>query len=350
MFLELLQKYQQQYGIRLFSFVLLPGHLHLLLEVTGEEDDISGFMHSLNNTYTKYFNGRYERKGHLFQGRFKAALVEKAPNLSTLTAYMHLNPQRLNLVANAKDYPHSSCGYYLNPGKVGQFNLEQEIAEVLSLLKEEGYEQFLNELTREQGEKLHKKLQRGRIVGSDEFINKIKKEVTNYKSKAINQGANGKDSGYRFFILTGSVILMLVVGFGGIYFYFTTRDRGAIIDNQQILTQAIRKAEELDATEWEVRLIPVSGGEETLDTLNFTQGKFVSGKLNTTGYTSSNYTLTIEDNGRIVWETMQTGPEGTASWRGEIEQGLMRGILSLRQEGKEPQDFSFVSIKHIRKE
>ena len=117
MFLELLKKYQQQYGIRLFSFVLLPDHLHLLLEVTGEDNDISGFMHSLNNTYTKYFNGRYERKGHLFQGRFKAALVEKEPNLTTLTAYMHLNPKRLHLANDPKDYPYSSCGYYLNTGR-----------------------------------------------------------------------------------------------------------------------------------------------------------------------------------------------------------------------------------------
>jgi putative transposase len=108
MFLELLQKYSQQYGIKLFSYVLLPDHLHLLLEVAGEREEISGFMHDLNNTYTKHFNGRYERKGHLFQGRFKAALVEKAPNLIKLTAYMHLNPKRLNLVADAQDYLYSS--------------------------------------------------------------------------------------------------------------------------------------------------------------------------------------------------------------------------------------------------
>ena len=351
MFLELLKKYQQQYGIRLFSFVLLPDHLHLLLEVTGEENDISGFMHSLNNTYTKYFNGRYQRKGHLFQGRFKAALVEKAPNLSTLTAYMHLNPKRLNLVSDAKNYPYSSCGYYLNNTvKDKQFNLEQEIAEVLSLLEGRGYEGFVNELTYEQGDELHKRLQRGGIVGSDEFVDKIRKEVDSYKTRNNNHGAVQGSPRYRLFILTGSVILILIAGISGIYFYFTTRDRKPIIDNQQILTQAIKSAEELDATEWEVKLMPVSGGDETLDTLNFTQGRFISGKLNTTGYTASNYTLTIEDNGKIIWETMQTGPQGTASWRGELEQGIMRGILSLRQDGKEPQDFSFMSIKHTRKE
>ena len=74
MFLELLKKYQDQYGIKLFSYVLLPGHLHLLVEMIGQDDDISGFMHDLNNSYTKYFNSRHNRKGHLFRSRFKAAV------------------------------------------------------------------------------------------------------------------------------------------------------------------------------------------------------------------------------------------------------------------------------------
>jgi hypothetical protein len=72
--------------------------------------------------------------------------------------------------------------------------------------------------------------------------------------------------------------------------------------------------------------------------------------LNTKGYTVSNYTLIQEDD-MITWETMQTSPDGsTASWRGEVEQGKMKGILNLRQKGSEPQDFSFMSVKYRRKE
>jgi REP element-mobilizing transposase RayT len=358
MFLELLKKYQQQYGIRLFSYVLLPDHLHLLLEVAGEKGEISEFMHDLNNTYTKYFNSRYERKGHLFRGRFKAALVEKAPNLTKLTAYIHLNPQRLNLVSNAKDYAHSSYGYYLGQGKqftptpkslVWGFNLEQEIAEVLSWLKEKGYAEFVNELTQEQGDKLHKKLQRGGIVGSDEFVKRVREEVASFQSRASAQEVAGKQPRYRLFMLTGSFLLVLIAGLSGVYFYFIARDAELSENSQQIIPGAIRKAEELNGTEWEIRLVPISGGQQTADTLSFVRGKFISGKLNTSGYSASNYSLTIEDSGGVIWETMQTSPDGTASWRGEIEQGKMRGILSLRQEGKEPQDFSFVSTGYRRK-
>jgi REP element-mobilizing transposase RayT len=360
MFLELLEKYQQQYGIKLFSFVLLPGHLHLLLEVTGEKDDISGFMHNLNNAYTKYFNSRYQRKGHLFRGRFKAALVEKSPNLAKLTAYMHLNPKRLNLTFDAKNYPYSSYGYYLKHAGEKQFtptpkslvwgfNIEQEITEVLNLLKGKGYEEFVNELTKDEADKLHKRLQRGAIVGSGEFINRIKNEAARYQLRSANNGTSGRQPRYKLFILTGGLVLLLVTGLSGIYFYLVAKDTGISMDNHQIITQAIRRAEELDATEWQIRLTPASGGKQTADTISFSQGQFISGKLNTQGFIVSNYSLTIEDSGKIVWETMQTGPQGTASWRGEIEGNKMQGILSLRS-GDEAQDFSFISIRYRRRE
>ncbi|MFH1578309.1 MAG: transposase, partial [Candidatus Omnitrophota bacterium] len=226
MFLELLKRYQEQYGMRLFSYVLLPGHLHLLLEMMGEGEQVSSFMHNLNNAYTKYFNGRYQRKGHLFRGRFKAAIVEKAPNLTKLTAYMHLNPKRLNLVPNAKDYPHSSYGDYLNLERGKQFtpleakeqqekskvpltdfNFEQEIAETLGFLKDKGYMEFVDNLTREDAERLHKNLQRGGIFGSEEFIKKIKKEIADSQSGNPDHASERQPSHYRLFIFTGSFLL-----------------------------------------------------------------------------------------------------------------------------------------------
>ena len=76
MFLNLIEKYQEQYGIKVFAFCLMPDHLHLLVEMEKnaaqekEEEfssfqNISDFMQGLNNNYTKYFNSRYNRKGHL---------------------------------------------------------------------------------------------------------------------------------------------------------------------------------------------------------------------------------------------------------------------------------------------
>ena len=84
---------------------------------------------------------------------------------------------------------------------------------------------------------------------------------------------------------------------------------------------------------------------QTVDILTFKDKKMVSENLNLNGYPASNYSMTKENN-RVVWETMQTSGTGTASWRGEVEDGRMRGILSLRQAEKEPQDFSFIRLNY----
>ena len=105
---------------------------------------------------------------------------------------------------------------------------------------------------------------------------------------------------------------------------------------------------ELEGTEWQIQVISKEREEES-DSISFTGGKFISSKLNVQGYAISNYSYRIEDDRKIVWETMQTASVGTASWRGEFEDGKLKGILSLRQEAKEPQDFSFIGIKYWRK-
>ena len=71
-------------------------------------------------------------------------------------------------------------------------------------------------------------------------------------------------------------------------------------------------------------------------------------KLNNQKYAVSHYTL-IQEGDITIWETMQSSPEGTASWRGELKEGKMQGILSLRAKGEQPQDFSFTSIRYRRK-
>lgn len=80
-YLELLRKYKAQYGFKLFAYLLAPNYLHLLIELK-EGLTLSDIMHDLSSNYTKYFNGRYQRKGHLFQERYKAAILEKEEYMS----------------------------------------------------------------------------------------------------------------------------------------------------------------------------------------------------------------------------------------------------------------------------
>ena len=107
-------------GWRVHSFVLMGNHYHILLE-TPHANLVSG-MSRLQSTYTKRFNIRHKEWGHLFQGRYKALLVDAAEDyFLTVSNYIHLNPGRagwFDLEAGAlRDYPWSSYLLYLHPAK-----------------------------------------------------------------------------------------------------------------------------------------------------------------------------------------------------------------------------------------
>jgi len=103
---------QDKYGYLLHSYVLMPNHYHLLIETP--KANMSQVMHFVNGSYTNYINRRRERIGHLFQGRYKAILIERDRYLLELSRYIHLNPVRAGLVKRPEDYPHSSYSVFIN--------------------------------------------------------------------------------------------------------------------------------------------------------------------------------------------------------------------------------------------
>jgi REP element-mobilizing transposase RayT len=357
MFLELLKKYNDQYDIKIFAYCLMPDHLHLLIEMInvgkaeagiGKSQEMSEFMQNLNNAYTKYFNSRYDRQGHLFRERFKAAVVEKKNYLLKMTVYMHLNPQKLNFTPDARTYPYSSLPAYLDNQPAGGLDLKNEIAEIFSLLGNKTYDEFINEMNPEDGEFLHKRLARGGILGSDEFVQKVREEIEAYQS-ADHQAVLQPAHRYRLLVTTASVVLVFAAGLtAGTYFYFVHKKPTAM-QSVSPIPEGIRGAGDLENTEWLIQLTPVAGGKAETDAVTFANGTFISAQMDFQGFTRSNYSITQESNGKLVWETMQTQGTNIASWRGEIEEGKMQGILSLRREGKPAQDFSFMSIKYKRK-
>ena len=359
MFLELLKKYQEQYDIKIFAYVLMPDHLHLLVEMTApakggapvRSQEISDFMHNLNNAYTKYYNSAYDRKGHLFRERFKAAIVEKENYLLKMSVYLHLNPQKLNFTSDARTYPYSSYPLYLGNESAcaGHLNLNEEIAEIFSLLGETNYADFVNEMTTEEAESLHKRLARGGILGSDEFVKRARSHIQEYQSQDNMQEPEAPPSSYRLFVTTGSLVLIFAASVAaGTYFYFV-HNRPKPVTQAKVMPVAIRSPLDLNNTEWQIRLMPAGEGSEVGDTLTFKDGKLISARFDYLGFSPSNCSMAVESSGKVIWETMQTTSEGTASWHGEIEQGKMRGIVSLRQEGKPTQDFSFSSTGKWRK-
>ncbi len=98
---------------RLIAYCLMPTHIHFVLEQK-ERDAISFFMEKLLNSYTKYFNFKYHRKGPLWESRFKHVACETDDQLLHLTRYVHLNPVTAYLVNKPEEWAFSSSKEYLN--------------------------------------------------------------------------------------------------------------------------------------------------------------------------------------------------------------------------------------------
>jgi len=110
-FFSYLQIIYERYGVLLYGYCLMQNHYHLLL--TTPESGLSRALHDLNGGYTVYFNRRHKRVGHLFQGRFKALLVQRERYLLKLLRYIHLNPVKSNCVRKPEEYADSSMNILL---------------------------------------------------------------------------------------------------------------------------------------------------------------------------------------------------------------------------------------------
>lgn len=102
-------------SIQLLAYCLMPNHFHLLIKQS-DESSIDLFMNSLATRYSMYFNKRYKRVGHLFQGTYKAVLVDSEPQLLHLSRYIHKNPYVKGVPLQS--YPHSSYSAYLGIRKL----------------------------------------------------------------------------------------------------------------------------------------------------------------------------------------------------------------------------------------
>ena len=114
-FLDNLSKSVERFALVIHAFCLMPTHYHLLVQIN--EANLSSSIQWLNVSYAAYFNKKHERKGHLFQGRFKAILVDGDEYIKELSRYIHLNPVRAGMVEKPYQYPWSSYSYFIGRSK-----------------------------------------------------------------------------------------------------------------------------------------------------------------------------------------------------------------------------------------
>ena len=190
-FLETLEEVSNRNGWKIHAFVLMGNHYHLLLE-TPEANLVDG-MRWLQGVYTQRFNIRHKEWGHLFQGRYKALLVDEGEYFRAVADYVHLNPVRANCFDLEKgrltDYNWSSFCGYLRPSQRPAFLVVDRVLESHGLADDlSGRARYRNDMKKRVLEVLHskdpmeaddqwRKIRRGWVFGTEEFRLKMSDAV-----------------------------------------------------------------------------------------------------------------------------------------------------------------------------
>jgi REP element-mobilizing transposase RayT len=178
-FLEILAEMSMRFDIEIYGYVLMNNHYHLLLRTL--KPNLSKSMQWLGTRYTRSFNIRNERSGHLFQGRFKSIIVENGAYLMQLSCYIHRNPLRAGVVDRLTKYKWSSYNYYAYHTKRPPRWLKTSL--LFSQLKaiKDKHRAYRNKVQTysEEGGTVWDDVRYGLIYGSHEFLSHIRDSYLN---------------------------------------------------------------------------------------------------------------------------------------------------------------------------
>ncbi len=362
-YLDLLAQYKTKHEFKIFGWALNEDKIHLLVEPYGQVT-ISEIMRDLTSRYSKFSNGRYGGTGSLFKGRFHNVMVEKEMFLIQSMRWVRAMKDCSAVVA------HSMVDF--------QKGLRGEIKEVVAVTGAGADIPFLNLLTPMNGEEqeiFSQKLKEP-VIGSKDFVMKVRAQISGaavkvQKEKAVFSEVHTvlKVVSSPFVISKWSVagiamIACVAIAIPVSQFYLShfsaVRPVAQVVKPVTHLAQTSaippevskRLKEEmlkLEGTEWDVKLISKNKGNAPAieyDRISFKHDQVSSKKLAAMGFTPTFYTLTGNEDGTVIWETMQTGPKGeVVAWRGEWNQGEMRGVLSQQLASGETRVFQFIGSR-----
>lgn len=175
-FLEYLGSATERYNAVIHAFCLMDNHYHLLMETPSA--NLPQIMRHINGAYTTYFNIKRDRSGHLFQGRYKAVLVDKNPYAKELSRYIHLNPVRAHMVKAPEAYPWSSYNAYIGESEAPEWLYRDFILAYFgnkTAGSQKPYRDFVQALVGHEYESPLREASATLMLGSAEFIQSIKR-------------------------------------------------------------------------------------------------------------------------------------------------------------------------------
>jgi len=167
-----------KYRLSVHTYCLMSNHYHILVET--HEPNLSAAMQWLNISYAGWYNKKHNRRGHIFQGRFKAYLLEADEYLATVSRYIHLNPVRARLVEKPAQYSWSSYGYFAGEGKAPEWLKTRGVLEFFNARTAKAkaaYRGFVEDVRIAELEDPHKAAREGFIIGGEGFVNWVQTSI-----------------------------------------------------------------------------------------------------------------------------------------------------------------------------
>ncbi len=195
MFLSFLKESLEIYQVVLYAFILMPNHFHLLIQT--KKANCSEFMRQFNVRYTVWFNHYHKRVGNLYQGRYKAHLVDADSYFLELSRYIHLNIVRVSshhslnykqLLSYLHKYQWSSLAGYFDK-KFAKYYIDYKKILLMAGGRRQ-YRRFIVDGLKRDISDPFKKVKFGLFIGDDDFIEEI-------KTKYIKDGSERDQPSYR---------------------------------------------------------------------------------------------------------------------------------------------------------
>lgn len=178
-FLAWLREGSRQFKVAIHAYVLMPNHLHLLASPSDQEG-LGRMMQWIGRHYVPYFNRKYDRVGTLWQGRYKATVIDSERYFMTCSRYIELNPVRASLAAGPGDYLWSSYLHHIGaqPDSIITDHALYWALGNTPFQREAAYKALVEQaLTSEEVSTLSEATLKGWALGSDQFKSALERQI-----------------------------------------------------------------------------------------------------------------------------------------------------------------------------
>jgi putative transposase len=193
-YLDLLFLYKGKYHFKLYHYVIMTNHVHLIIEPTGGGGYLSEIMKGINLAYARHYKRKYSHTGHFWQDRYKSIIISKDEYLLACGSYVELNPVRAKMVETPEDYTWSSYRVYAHGES---YALIDEDPVYLNLsgeekVRREKYREFVQEMLKEK-KAMKGEMEKRIVYGGEDFVKAM--TTTFNVSEKIRQ--MGRQRGWR---------------------------------------------------------------------------------------------------------------------------------------------------------